>query len=242
MILPIVSAIAREVIATVPAEHKEAALALGATRWEMIRIAVLPVLARRHHRRRDARPRPGDRRDDRGRAGDRQLADARALDLPAGLHARGGDRQRVRRGRADAGPHARRCSPRAWCCSCSRCSSTSSPGGSSSRGVRGKRGGRRRRGAWPRRRREASGGMTELSPDQRPPPADRPGHARPARRGTDRGAGSARAGHLLPVPQGPGRVEREVLHHRPERQLPRLSRAGSAARSSARSRSSRWRR
>ena len=42
MILPIVSAISREVIATVPAEHKEAALALGATRWEMIRMAVLP--------------------------------------------------------------------------------------------------------------------------------------------------------------------------------------------------------
>jgi phosphate ABC transporter permease protein PstC len=42
MILPIVSAIAREVMATVPSEHKEAALALGATRWEMIRIAVLP--------------------------------------------------------------------------------------------------------------------------------------------------------------------------------------------------------
>ena len=42
MILPIVSAISREVIATVPSEQKEAALALGATRWEMIRIAVLP--------------------------------------------------------------------------------------------------------------------------------------------------------------------------------------------------------
>ena len=42
MILPIVSAISREVIATVPREHKEAALALGATRWEMIRMAVLP--------------------------------------------------------------------------------------------------------------------------------------------------------------------------------------------------------
>jgi phosphate ABC transporter permease protein PstC len=42
MILPIVSAISREVMATVPSEHKEAALALGATRWEMIRIAVLP--------------------------------------------------------------------------------------------------------------------------------------------------------------------------------------------------------
>jgi phosphate ABC transporter permease protein PstC len=42
MILPIVSAIAREVISTVPSEQKEAALALGATRWEMIRMAVLP--------------------------------------------------------------------------------------------------------------------------------------------------------------------------------------------------------
>jgi phosphate ABC transporter permease protein PstC len=42
MILPIVSAISREVLATVPSEHKEAALALGATRWEMIRMAVIP--------------------------------------------------------------------------------------------------------------------------------------------------------------------------------------------------------
>jgi phosphate ABC transporter permease protein PstC len=42
MIVPIVSAISREVMATVPADHKEAALALGATRWEMIRMSVLP--------------------------------------------------------------------------------------------------------------------------------------------------------------------------------------------------------
>ncbi|HEX5223508.1 MAG TPA: phosphate ABC transporter permease subunit PstC [Solirubrobacteraceae bacterium] len=42
MILPIVSAISREVMTTVPGDHKEAALGLGATRWEMIRIAVLP--------------------------------------------------------------------------------------------------------------------------------------------------------------------------------------------------------
>jgi phosphate transport system permease protein len=42
MIIPIVSAISREVMSTVPTDHKEAALALGATRWEMIRIAVLP--------------------------------------------------------------------------------------------------------------------------------------------------------------------------------------------------------
>src|SRR5207245_4948873 len=42
MIIPIVSAITREVVSTVPLDHKEAALALGATRWEMIRMAVLP--------------------------------------------------------------------------------------------------------------------------------------------------------------------------------------------------------
>jgi phosphate ABC transporter permease protein PstC len=42
MILPIVSAISREVMTTVPPDHKEAALGLGATRWEMVRIAVIP--------------------------------------------------------------------------------------------------------------------------------------------------------------------------------------------------------
>jgi phosphate ABC transporter permease protein PstC/phosphate ABC transporter permease subunit PstA len=42
MIIPIVSAITREVMSTVPADHKEAALALGATRWEMICTAILP--------------------------------------------------------------------------------------------------------------------------------------------------------------------------------------------------------
>jgi phosphate ABC transporter permease protein PstC len=42
MILPIVSAISREVLVTVPREQREAALALGATRWETIWQAVLP--------------------------------------------------------------------------------------------------------------------------------------------------------------------------------------------------------
>jgi phosphate transport system permease protein len=42
MITPIVSSLTREVFATVPRAQKEAALALGATRWEMIRGAVLP--------------------------------------------------------------------------------------------------------------------------------------------------------------------------------------------------------
>jgi phosphate ABC transporter permease protein PstC len=46
MILPIVSAISREVLATVPVDHKEAALALGMTRWEMIKTAMLPYSRR----------------------------------------------------------------------------------------------------------------------------------------------------------------------------------------------------
>jgi phosphate transport system permease protein len=42
MILPIITAISREVFTQTPITHKEGALALGATRWEMIRTAVLP--------------------------------------------------------------------------------------------------------------------------------------------------------------------------------------------------------
>ena len=42
MILPIISAVSREVFAQTPRRLEEAALALGATRWEMIRMAVLP--------------------------------------------------------------------------------------------------------------------------------------------------------------------------------------------------------
>ena len=41
MIIPIISSITREVLAVVPQHQREAALALGATRWEMIRISVL---------------------------------------------------------------------------------------------------------------------------------------------------------------------------------------------------------
>jgi phosphate transport system permease protein len=42
MILPIITAISREIFLQTPRLHEEAALALGATRWEMIRMAVLP--------------------------------------------------------------------------------------------------------------------------------------------------------------------------------------------------------
>jgi phosphate transport system permease protein len=42
MITPIITSITREVFATVPTAQKEAAVALGATRWEMIRGSVFP--------------------------------------------------------------------------------------------------------------------------------------------------------------------------------------------------------
>ncbi|REJ05939.1 phosphate ABC transporter permease subunit PstC [Microbacterium bovistercoris] len=42
MVLPIMTAICREIFLQTPPLHEEAALALGATRWEMIRMAVLP--------------------------------------------------------------------------------------------------------------------------------------------------------------------------------------------------------
>ena len=65
MVLPIVTALSREVFAQTPVTHTEGALALGATKWEMIRVAVLPfgkagVISRRH-----AGPGPRPRRDHR---------------------------------------------------------------------------------------------------------------------------------------------------------------------------------
>ena len=118
MILPIVSAIAREVLRTVPPENKEAALALGATRWEMIRMAVLPY----------ARP---------GITGGAMLGLGRAIGetiavvlvigerrqprpphLQPGVHARGRDRERVRRGGERRRSTPRRCSRPGSCCSC----------------------------------------------------------------------------------------------------------------------------
>lgn len=42
MILPIISAVSREVFLQVPRTHVEAALAIGATRWEVMRLSVLP--------------------------------------------------------------------------------------------------------------------------------------------------------------------------------------------------------
>ncbi|RKR19915.1 phosphate ABC transporter permease subunit PstC [Arthrobacter oryzae] len=42
MVLPIITSLTREIFLQTPKLHEEAALALGATRWEMIRMTVLP--------------------------------------------------------------------------------------------------------------------------------------------------------------------------------------------------------
>ena len=42
MITPIITSLSREALVTVPQEDKNAALAMGATRWETIRVSVLP--------------------------------------------------------------------------------------------------------------------------------------------------------------------------------------------------------
>jgi phosphate transport system permease protein len=42
MTVPIVAAVTREVFQTVPTDLKESALALGSTRWEMVRMVILP--------------------------------------------------------------------------------------------------------------------------------------------------------------------------------------------------------
>jgi phosphate transport system permease protein len=41
MILPIITAVCREIFQTAPVAWKEAAMALGSTRWEMVKVAVL---------------------------------------------------------------------------------------------------------------------------------------------------------------------------------------------------------
>ncbi|MFV0633713.1 phosphate ABC transporter permease subunit PstC [Demequina sp.] len=42
MIIPIITAVSREVFLQTPKLHEEAALAMGATRWEMVKMAVFP--------------------------------------------------------------------------------------------------------------------------------------------------------------------------------------------------------
>ena len=75
MITPIITSIAREVIETCPQTDRDGALALGATRWEMITGAVLPHSMSGIVGAVMLGPRPGDGRDHRRRPRDRLVAD-----------------------------------------------------------------------------------------------------------------------------------------------------------------------
>ena len=121
MVIPIMTAICREIFLQTPRLHEEAALALGATRWEMVSMAVLPFARVGHHLGDHARPRPRARRDARHRDG--PLAGAhREVRGAAGAepeHDRREHRPAVPRGhRASA---STRSSRPASCCSWSRC-------------------------------------------------------------------------------------------------------------------------
>jgi phosphate transport system permease protein len=93
MVLPYISAVTREVLLAVPRSQREAALALGATRWEMIRDAGRAVCEIWNHRRHHSRTRPSARRNDGGDDGHRQPARDLELTLPAWLHHGLADRQ-----------------------------------------------------------------------------------------------------------------------------------------------------
>ena len=74
MVLPYIAAVCTDVFRAVPQTQREAALALGATRWEMVRMAVLPYGISGVIGAIMLGPGPRAGRNDRGRDGDRQSA------------------------------------------------------------------------------------------------------------------------------------------------------------------------
>ena len=95
MIIPITSAICRELFSRVPRDLSDGSLALGSTRWEAIRKVAIPYAAPGHLGGRAARARPGVRRGDRRDAGDRQRQHDQPIALPARRHAREPDREHL---------------------------------------------------------------------------------------------------------------------------------------------------
>ena len=93
MIIPIITSISREILRSVPGLQREAAYALGATRWEVTRIAVLSYAKKGIVRRGHSRPGPRAGRDDGRDDGHRQHTAIRRIPLCARLHAGQRDRQ-----------------------------------------------------------------------------------------------------------------------------------------------------
>ncbi len=93
MIIPIITSVSREILVSVPDLQREAAYALGATRWEVTRIAVLSYAKRGIFGAviLGLGPRPG--RDDGRHDGHRQHPADLRLPLRPGLHPRQRHRQ-----------------------------------------------------------------------------------------------------------------------------------------------------
>ena len=103
LILPIIVIATQEALRTVPSSLRQAALALGATRWQMVRDHVLPVGPAGYPDRHDPRPLAGDRRDRPAADGRRRRRDPQAAQGAARpLHGAAGRDLQLRQG---AGPH-----------------------------------------------------------------------------------------------------------------------------------------
>ena len=119
MVMPYIMSVSREVLVAVPSSQREAALALGATRWEAAWTARGALCPLRDRRRDDPRAGPGAGRDDGGDHADRKPARDRDVAVRAGIHHGGRHRQRVLRGLETC--TSRRWPTSRWCCSSSRC-------------------------------------------------------------------------------------------------------------------------
>ena len=123
VVLPTITSIMREVFAQAPIGEREGAIALGATRWGMIRTVVIPfgragIVGGDH-----ARPRPRAGRDDRGLRD--HLAGLRPHDPAAAeRHEHHRLAHRLALLRVQRASRCPACSAPGWCSSCSRWSST----------------------------------------------------------------------------------------------------------------------
>ncbi len=105
MSVPIIVSIGEDALKAVPDSYREAALALGATRWQIVYRVLLPAAQERPAGGRAAGRRPRHRRDD-GRAdGHRPRGADPAQPARSGPHADGHDRRRAGRGRRRARDH-----------------------------------------------------------------------------------------------------------------------------------------
>ena len=117
MILPIITAVTREVFVQTPRGQIEAALALGATRWEVVQDHGAAVRVVRLHQRRDARPRPRARRDDRAADHPARHAARRSAGRCSTPATRSRARSPLRLRNSTTSTRRAPTSPPAWCCS-----------------------------------------------------------------------------------------------------------------------------